>query len=66
MSFRRTLSCVLARMRFSRIMLFVGSHGVSHPTREERSPGSAGSEEEEMESMDREAAAQALDAVEHG
>jgi hypothetical protein len=45
-------------------MLLFGSHGVSHPTRERRSPCSAGSVEEQKAPTDLGSAVESLDAVE--
>src|SRR5689334_2203390 len=47
-----------------RFMLLFGSHGVSHPTRERRSPCSAGSVEEQRAPADLGSAVESLDAVE--
>lgn len=45
-------------------MLLVGSHGVTHPTRERRSPGSAGSIQEQKAPAGPEYAVESLDVAE--
>jgi hypothetical protein len=45
-------------------MLLVGSHDVTHPTQERRSPGSAGSMQEQKAPADPEYAAESLDVAE--
>jgi len=51
-------------MHFSSFMMPGGNHGVTHPTREWRSPDSAGLGEEQTAPSGPESVAQALDVVE--
>lgn len=60
------LSYSMGCMRLPSFMPLYGSHGVTHLTRERRSPDSANSGEEQKAPVGPEFAVQALDGVEPG